>query len=115
CTDKTGTLTQNKLHVAAYWLPSEMDTIILDKPVIADSKNNHQLLTAMLLASQDNTIDPTEMALQSCAKKSLGKTSALLEIKEVASIASIAFSSERQFMASTRQIETNKFLTFIKG
>jgi P-type Ca2+ transporter type 2C len=62
CTDKTGTITQNKMEVAALY----DGTNILSRPQFEKTENTFsQLLRTGLRASQKNSIDPMERAIQS--------------------------------------------------
>ena len=61
CTDKTGTLTENRMSVAALWLPCG-ETFAL-KPGIALPDNFHALVETAALASAETPSDPMEIAL----------------------------------------------------
>jgi P-type Ca2+ transporter type 2C len=61
CTDKTGTLAENHMSVAALWLPSGITTdIVSGVPVAAPF---HNLLEAAAKASAAQSADPMEIAL----------------------------------------------------
>lgn len=61
CTDKTGTLTENRMALAQVWLPSG-ETLVLDKgDFISESHRN--LIEIAMLASAVEPIDPMEVAL----------------------------------------------------
>ncbi len=61
CTDKTGTLTENRMAVAEYWVPSgETATVTADKAV--DSAFNAVIDTS-ILASAAEPLDPMEIAI----------------------------------------------------
>ena len=61
CTDKTGTLTENRMTVAALWLPSGETAVIGgDAPAAA---NFQPLLRTAALASAAEPTDPMEIAL----------------------------------------------------
>lgn len=63
CTDKTGTLTENRMVLAEVWLPSG-EKLILDS--VAPVLNDHRdLLEAAALASAVEPTDPMEIALHS--------------------------------------------------
>lgn len=57
CTDKTGTLTENRMTVAEMWLPTGQ------KATIAASAPFQHLLQAAVLASAVEPVDPMEVAL----------------------------------------------------
>ena len=61
CTDKTGTLTENRMSVAALWLPSgETGVVMSGKPVALPFQT---LLRTAVLASAVAPADPMEIAL----------------------------------------------------
>jgi Ca2+-transporting ATPase len=67
CTDKTGTLTENRMSVVELWLPSgAVSTMANDVPGAF-----HDLLETAALASAVNPADPMEIALHD-AQKSAG-------------------------------------------
>jgi P-type Ca2+ transporter type 2C len=66
CTDKTGTLTENRMSVAELWLPLGETTVLLnDTPPVAAF---HALLTIAALASAVDPADPMEIALHEAGK-----------------------------------------------
>jgi P-type Ca2+ transporter type 2C len=66
CTDKTGTLTENRMSVAELWLPSGETTVLLyDTPAVAAF---HALLDTAVLASAVDPADPMEIALHEAGK-----------------------------------------------
>jgi P-type Ca2+ transporter type 2C len=109
CTDKTGTLTQNKMTVMEQWEPSHPSTPI---------NSNNNLLTAMLL-NQDVkqnadglSGDPTEIALVEYSLKQ-GMNIEQLNT-ELPRVAEIPFDSDRKCMTTIHQ-HNNKFLVVTKG
>ncbi|MEG3175446.1 HAD-IC family P-type ATPase [Sphingomonas sp. RB3P16] len=60
CTDKTGTLTENRMSVAELWLPSGATLALSDTPVMPPY---HDLLATAALASAVEPGDPMEIAL----------------------------------------------------
>ncbi len=60
CTDKTGTLTENRMAVAAMWLPSG-EKAIVDGKDQSDPKF-HGLIATSILASASMPVDPMEIA-----------------------------------------------------
>jgi Ca2+-transporting ATPase len=109
CTDKTGTLTQNKMTVLQIWEPEGEELKI-------DSGN--ALLTGMLLNHdvKDNNVefsgDPTEIALVEFALKQ-GMNSAETAAK-YPRVAEIPFDSDRKCM-TTVHAAGNRFLIVTKG
>lgn len=66
CTDKTGTLTENRMSVAALWLPSgETAAIANGTPA---SSRFHSLVETAALASAINPADPMEIAIHEARK-----------------------------------------------
>ncbi len=63
CTDKTGTLTENRMSVAALWLPSG-ETFAL-KPGSVLPQGFHALVETAALASAETPSDPMEIAIHS--------------------------------------------------
>ncbi len=59
CTDKTGTLTENRMSVAALWLPTG-DTVTVDSNI---PELYHGLIETAALASAIEPADPMEIAL----------------------------------------------------
>lgn len=64
CTDKTGTLTQNRMAVAELWLPGAGTRRLSDLP---DDAASRALLETSMLASAPVPIDPMEVAFHSAA------------------------------------------------
>ena len=70
CTDKTGTLTQNRMSVARLWLPSG-DVLTVDADTAVPDGFGALLQTAVL-ASAPVPTDPMEIALQSAHRDATG-------------------------------------------
>lgn len=66
CTDKTGTLTQNRMTVTELWLPSGAATGIGEG---APHPDFHDLIGAAALASAPVPVDPMEVAFHSIARE----------------------------------------------
>ena len=108
CTDKTGTLTQNKMTVTKMWFDDriyDMQSFKKDDAFellkIAYLCNNARFLDGQYKG------DPTEVALFKVAKETIGDLSAQ-RIKEV------PFDSERKRMTTIHVIEGKTFV-FVKG
>lgn len=75
CSDKTGTLTQNKMTVVKHYLFKQLREVAGDRPDIEVDKDLEQLITTLVLcndASCDNgqsAGDPTEIALLALADR----------------------------------------------
>lgn len=61
CTDKTGTLTENRMSVAELWLPSG-DSLVVG-PNVSVPEAFHRLIETAALASAADPTDPMEIAL----------------------------------------------------
>jgi len=61
CTDKTGTLTENRMSVAELWLPSGDTHALAANPAVPEAY--HGLIEAAALASAAEPTDPMEIAL----------------------------------------------------
>ncbi|PLC53580.1 ATPase [Pollutimonas nitritireducens] len=70
CTDKTGTLTENRMVLAQAWLPSG-EKVVLDgvAPVIGNARS---LIETAALASAVDPVDPMETALHSAYSAAVG-------------------------------------------
>jgi P-type Ca2+ transporter type 2C len=109
CTDKTGTLTQNKMTVQEIWEPATSTFKI---------QNGHTLFTAMMLnhdvkqSNNEFTGDPTEIALVEYGIKNGMNTSAIAEMFPRAG--ELPFDSDRKLM-TTIHTAGNRFLVITKG
>ncbi len=65
CSDKTGTITQNKMDIATLYCH---DTLIEKKNFSQHSERIHEILKISFLASSKNTIDPMEKAIENSYK-----------------------------------------------
>ncbi len=115
CTDKTGTLTKNKMHVERVFVNGEF---YKRKDLLSDSQKNGEfnlLLHAFALNNdaapdKDNHIkgDSTEVALLEVALEHRIKPDAWPRLAE------IAFDSERKLMTTFHRYE-NKIISLTKG
>jgi len=120
CTDKTGTLTQNKMTVTHVFIP---DTIIelKDKAVFPVNRLSglELLLTAASLCNNARFIegkligDPTEKALLALALKEGIEQRDLF--KEYKRISEIPFDSERKRMNTIYKNSNEHYFSFVKG
>ncbi len=109
CTDKTGTLTQNKMAVAKLWFDDEL----IEPGAAMTGETSRLLLTTAALcnnarfAGDEYRGDPTETALLKAAHDALGAITAqrLFEVP---------FDADRKMM-TTVNVMDNKTLAFSKG
>ena len=108
CSDKTGTITQNKMEIAALYCNGEM---VLKNAF--QEKNNHisNLITTAFSASQKDSIDPMEKAIGLSYKTFVsGNKSVQKLLKE--------YPLNKHLFAMTRVLQTdsaNEFLACCKG
>lgn len=111
CSDKTGTLTQNKMTVTKAYLNNE----IIEEEHIDKSSSTGMLFLQEGVLCSDATLevgDPTEIALINLATK---HSLDFKELKEKFSrLAEIPFDSDRKLMSTLHNID-GKFIMFTKG
>lgn len=111
CSDKTGTLTQNKMKVVRV-----SDGRVNDLPV----SDKREFLLSISSLCNDSRFDgkkyigePTETALAE-ASHEIGKTKAELD-KEMKRVGEIPFSSERKLMSTIHKVNGKGYLAIVKG
>ncbi len=112
CSDKTGTLTQNRMTVTAYF--TEQKYYDAETGSAAD---NREFVRAMLLcndacAAKERIGDPTELALLDFGKK-CGWEKEALE-RDMPRVAELSFDSDRKMM-STSHRRKDGFVMYAKG
>lgn len=116
-TDKTGTLTENKIHADTFAFPGESIKVHIENnllkfpggPVKLSGENfNKLLLTGILCNNADGTTgDPVEVALLQVAIAAGLDTDALM--KQYVRVAELPFSSDIMMMGTLHQTATGYF------
>ncbi len=114
CSDKTGTLTQNKMTVTHIYSAGNLSDTTEDSPVINELLKMSVLANDAVLGSDGAAIgDPTETALIDAGLKySINKNTLK---KALPRIAEIPFDSERKLMTTIHQNNDDDFLVAVKG
>ncbi|CAM4008512.1 cation-translocating P-type ATPase [Mesobacillus zeae] len=114
CTDKTGTLTQNKMTVTDHYLPFDSNERLPENP--ADWSEAERLLVRIAVLCNDSYInedgqeigDPTEVALINFANKHARGYEQLR--KTYQRKAELPFDSDRKLMSTVHDIEGNSLM-----
>ena len=114
CSDKTGTLTQNKMTVTHIYAAGNLSDTAADNPVIDELIKMSVIANDAVLGADGQSIgDPTETALIDAGLKySINKNTLK---KALPRIAEIPFDSERKLMTTIHQNNDEDFLVAVKG
>ena len=114
CSDKTGTLTQNRMTVTHIYAAGNLSDTGADNPVIDELIKMSVLANDAVLGTDGQSIgDPTETALIDAGLKySINKDTLK---KELPRIAEIPFDSDRKLMTTIHQHNDDDFLVAVKG
>ena len=114
CSDKTGTLTQNKMTVTHIYAAGNLSDTTEDSPVINELLKMSVLANDAILSTDGQSIgDPTETALIDAGVRYLIDKNSLK--KALPRIAEIPFDSERKLMTTIHQNNDDDFLVAVKG
>ena len=114
CSDKTGTLTQNRMTVTHIYAAGNLSDTAADNPVIDELIKMSVLANDAVLGADGQSIgDPTETALIDAGLKYSINKNALK--KDLPRIAEIPFDSERKLMTTVHQNNDEDFLVAVKG
>ncbi|ABA58590.1 Cation transporting ATPase, E1-E2 type [Nitrosococcus oceani ATCC 19707] len=118
CTDKTGTLTENRMTAEGFWVAGEYQSEI--PPMASESPPWNRLGQALALCNevvsdkeQGVRGDPTEVALYQAAHRAGYKRQSLE--KKLPRIGDIPFDSERKRMMTVHRVSEREAIAFIKG
>ena len=109
CTDKTGTLTQNRMAVAKLWVDEEL----IEPGAVMTGETSRLLFTTAALCSNARLVDneyrgdPTETALLKAAHEALGNIPAQR-------VSEIPFDAERKMMTTIHAMDKGS-MAFSKG
>lgn len=110
CSDKTGTITQNKMTVKKVWLPGG-GLKKVDETLSADEK---KLIQYFYLASDRETGNPTELAINKLTQNQFTYSEVETFMADYQKIKEVPFDSSRKQMTVVYQVDDG-FLSITKG
>lgn len=111
CSDKTGTLTQNKMTVVNSYASSHSISDYGGSPLLLTMSLNHDV---NIKAENDLSGDSTELAIVENVIQKSGISEVLYLIGQFPRIAELPFDSDRKCMTTIHQFQ-NRFLVVTKG
>ena len=114
CSDKTGTLTQNRMTVTHIYAAGKLSDTSVPAPITDELLRMSVLANDAVLGTDGQSIgDPTETALVDAGvKHSIDKNALDAELPR---IAEIPFDSERKLMTTVHQSNDKDYLVAVKG
>ena len=114
CSDKTGTLTQNRMTVTHIYAAGKLSDTSVPAPITDELLRMSVLANDAVLGTDGQSIgDPTETALiDAGVKHSIDKNALDAELPRVAEI---PFDSERKLMSTVHQSNDKDYLVAVKG
>ena len=97
CSDKTGTITQNKMEIASLFYK---DTLFHKSKFQANANNLQDILMVAFYASQKNTIDPMEKAIGDCFEKYVAQENVAFELLKEYPLSNSLFAMTRVLLLS---------------
>ena len=108
CSDKTGTITQNKMEIAVLYCNAEM----IQKSDFQEKQNQiSNLITTAFSASQKDTIDPMEKAIGACYQTIVSENKSVQKLLKEYPLSKTLFAMTRVMQTSS----ANEFLACCKG
>lgn len=114
CSDKTGTITQNKMTVKKIWLPQEKVFSAEERLSEAAQKLIHYFYLASDLKAGELVGNPTELAIAKLTEQTFSSATLEESAKEFIKLKEIPFDSNRKQMTAVYQTPTG-FLSVTKG
>ena len=119
CSDKTGTLTQNRMTIQKLWMPTG-DMFAADSTFTEEQKRFLQHLTLACNASVESDADGTERIVGDATESAIlrlmrEKENSRDELSSWPRVGEVPFSSDRKMMTSVHQCPNGGYLVLSKG